>query len=507
MKAKFIKTGLAVASLAALTLTGCGGGSDAPAAPVGTPLEKAKAFMSTLRSNLKALDASDLSLQTELQKVSDDLNDRTVPLASSNITALNVARLGSEFWTDVIKGSAPFVKGKPFYKNNEYLGGCSFYSDTNYLVEATSKSDAKYVACQAATQSIFTTNGSGDYTQWSYRVRLHPDAVDLNKFTIYTQTRKAKFIQTAAGSIEDRDARVTYGAGFPGNVATFATQLDSNSKITSLNLSGELSPAFSITNNVATVLGSKHNVALSAALTKVGTSDNLAISGSMELFKADLLETRIELATGSYLKAKPDASGSYDAQDGSQEMLLKLKGSTASSALAGDLKIGDFKLDASGTDYIPALVSFNGSVQRNGVTFFEGELKGEALNHNIFNSLQPRSATNVQTVRVGFLGKVIIPNRPVLNVSLSATHKDTGSNASTTTAITGQYVQSPLTINLNGTQSATANITTLESTDGVKLVIDESKSVYSLTQGGQSVGEYSTATNRVTYTDNSYEQF
>lgn len=498
-----------------------------------TPLEQTKAFMATLRSNAKAIDATDLSLQTELQMVADDMHGRTAPLASSSITALNVARLGVQFWNDVIKGGASFVPTRSFY---EHLGGCSFYSDTNYTTLATSKTNAKYVACQAATQYIPATNTNGENkycatvgewcdTQWSYRVRLHPDATDVNKFTIYTQTRQAKRTAMTLSPLTYSEARTAYGANFPGNAATLATQHDSSGQITALNLSGELSPAFSITSNsasyfdgalsrwvykpnaVATVLGDKHNVALYAAVTKVGTRDNLALSGSLELIKAGALETRLELAVGSYLQAQPDATGNYAAQNGSQEMLLKLKGGTAGSTLTGDLKISAFKLDASGTTYIPTLVAFNGSVQRNGIAFFEGSLVGEALNYASFNSALPRSNTNVQTLRVGLVGKVNIPNRPVLSVSLSATQNDKGSSATSTAALSGQYVQGLLTINVSGAASATANLITLESTSGIKLVIDKSQPMYPLTKSGQAMGQYSPLTNRLTYTDSSYEQF
>ena len=529
------------AGLPALPIT------DASGTPVSTatPLEQTKTFMGTLRSNAKALDAADLSLQTELQKVADDMQGRTAPLASSSITALNVARLGAQLWNDVIKGSASFVSGRSFYQGYEYLGGCSFYSDTTYNTLATSKADAKYVSCQAATQYIPATNTNGEQTwcsavgewcdtAWSYRVRLHPDATDANKFTLYTQTRQAKrTAKTVSGTYTYPngyataydETRTPYGAAFPGNAATFAIQKDGSGQITALNLAGELSPAFSITSNftsyfdnglsrwvykpntVATVLGDKHNVALSAALTKVGNLDKLALSGSVELIKAGALESRLELSTGSYLQAKQDATGSYSAHDGSQEMLLKLKGGTIGSTLTGDLKISAFTLDASGTSYIPTLVAFNGSVQRNGTAFFEGSLTGEALNYATFNSQRLRSLTNVQTLRVGLMGKVTIPNRPVLSLSLSATQNDKGSSANNTTALSGQYIQGLLTINVSGAGSAAANTITLESTSGVKLVIDKSKTSYPLTKSSQLMGQYSTQTNRITYTDSSYEQF
>jgi hypothetical protein len=152
-------------------------------------------------------------------------------------------------------------------------------------------------------------------------------------------------------------------------------------------------------------------------------------------------------------------------------------------------------------------MSFSGSVQRNGVSFFEGAITGEALNHTVFNSSLPISGTNAQTMRVGFVGSVIIPNRPVLKVSLSVTQNDTGSFATNSSSMVGQYVQGYTTINIGGTGNVTSEVVTLESTTGLKLVIDQSKSVYPLTYGGVAVGEFSPSTNTMTYTDNSYEQF
>lgn len=546
--------------------------------PAATALEQAKAFITALRSNAKALDASDLSMQTELKQVADDLKNRTEPMARSSIDALNMARLGAQFWNDVIKNpSASFVAHKTFYKNinpyySESLGGCSFYRDINYDSLATNKAEAKYVACGTSTASsvgywhdsyVSATDANGEFkpctaigdwcgTQWSTRVRLHPDATDSNKFTVYTQTRESKqtaktfaysywdagtnqYINNAASCPTGAncssyantfdEVRTQYGVAFPGNAATLVTQQDGNGRVTAVNLTGELSPAFKVTqhfnsyfnvnlarwvyqrNHVVTVLGDKHNVALSGALTQVNGLDKLALSGSMELIKAGSMESRFELASGSYLQAKPDGSGGYSVQDGSHEMLLKLKGGSSASSFTGDLKISAFKLDASSTSYIPTLLTFNGSVQRNGVSFFDGAITAEALNHASFNSSQPLSVSNAQTLRSGFVGNVSIPNRPVLKVSLSATQKNTGSGATTTSDLSGQYVQGYATINVSG--NADSSIVTLESTNGVKLVIDKSKTLYPLTKSGSSevLGEFSTSNHRLTYSDSSYEQF
>jgi len=509
--------------------------SDPSGTPVtaATTLEQAKAFIGTLRSNAKALNAADLSLQTELQKVADDLHSRTAPVAQGNLATVDVARLGVQFWSEVVQGSAPFVA------NRSFLGaGCGLYSDANYQVSATSKSDAKYVACSVAAHNQYATDANGIYksckalgelchTTWSIRVRLHPDAVDAGKFTVYTQTREAKFTAKTLdgyGYVTSyNEARTHYGAPFPGNAATLVAQRDGSGQVTGVNVAGEQSPAFQVDGGssyydgglgywvykpgVTRVLGDKQNVTLAAALSKVGDLDRLSVSGAIELIKSGALESRIEVADGSYLQAKPDVTGGYGAPDSSHELLLKLRTGSAISTVTGDLKLSQFKLDAGKANYLPTLLSFSGSVQRNGAAFFEGTLTGKLLNHAAFNSSQPLSSTNYRSTGVDFDGKVSIPNRPVLSVYLSVVEKETGSSATNTAVLSGQYKQGSITINVSGSDSAAASVIALESSEGVKLVLDKSKATYPLTKAGQLVGEFTPANGRLTYTDNSYEQF
>lgn len=187
-------------------------------------------------------------------------------------------------------------------------------------------------------------------------------------------------------------------------------------------------------------------------------------------------------------------------------MLIKLAAKTAASAITGDLKIGAFKNDKSGTSYIPTEVSFKGTVQRNGASFFEGTLTGTALNHATFDSSLPRSSTNSQVIRAEFVGKVMIPTRPTMTVSLSQTMTDNG-GAFNTTQTTGQYAQGLITMNLSGSDNLTSNVVTLESTSGLKLVVDSSKVDYPITKGTEPVGTYSTVTKKLVYQDGTFEQF
>ena len=423
-------------------------GSPSGTAPsAASPVEQAKAFIATLRGTAKAL--SELTLQADLQAVAKDITGGTVRVAKESIDALNVARLGIQFRNDFIENPSSY--------SSATRGSCTLYTSAEYTTEATSATGANYVECFAPLNA---------------KVRLQATAGNSNEFTMST------------GSI------------LPA-VATLTTTRNGTGPVTAATLVGELS---------STAVNSKYNVNLSAALSKVDDLDKLAVSGSIDLVNSATKVSieRIELAAGSYLQAKLVDNS---AQDESEEMLLKLKASTADSAVSGDVKLSAFKRDASGTSYIPTMVSFAGSVQRKGVSFFEGMLTGEALNHAIFKSNMPINTGNAQQMRVGFAGKVVIPGQPDLNVKLSMVNNDTGSRATDTASLGGQYRQGATVINLIGNTSMTNNILVLSNSEGVALVIDKSKATYPLTKNGELLGNYSASTSRIDYTDSSYEQY
>jgi hypothetical protein len=405
-----------------------------------TAIEQAKAFMGTLVSNAQALGSADLTLDTDLVALRDDLMNWVLPASKVNIEALRVAKLGTDFYNDVIKGSTPFVATRTFYEGGTYTdtyssynpvtyaqttGDCGFYSDTEYKIRATSKTDAKYVACGTPKKYVPATNALGEYksctavgelcySSWSVRVRVHPDTTVANKFTVYTQTREAKYTRQTDGTIaEPLDAsknpigRTHYGATLPGNAATLLVATNTNNQVTAVNLTGEMSPAFSIgggsvyydsslmrtvyKENTATVLGDKHNIAINAAWTQGNGLDKLALSGSIGLVKGGVQISSIELSDGSYLQAKPTVAGSTESyiKDSNQELALSVKFKSAHSAIIGGITANKLMYDKSNTDYRPTVVTFNGSVQHQNTgtavfsDFFNGSVKVEALNYGI----------------------------------------------------------------------------------------------------------------------------
>jgi hypothetical protein len=501
-----------------------------------TPLELTKSFIGTLRSNLKALSATDISLQTELQAVADDMKNRTLPIAGANVDALRVAFAGAQFWNDVVKnGTTPFTSTKTYYFGGNGPSRCTLYNDTELQTVASERNTANYVSCYGPKEYIPATDENGFSTycaaagEWcssniGINIKLDPDSSDSNKFAVFTRTSLQKITLKSVSPNSYNYEYTVYGASGSGNISVLTIQVNAGGGIGSISIFGELSPAFNVNWSgyvfaggganpslyypgvSVKILGDKQNVALSAALTKVAGMDNLAISGAMELIKAGELESHIEISSGSYLKAKSDGVGGYSAKDGSQELLIKIKGGTAGNTITGDLKIGSFKSDASLTSYVPTIFSFSGSVQRNGISFFDGALTSKIRNYDSFNQSLAVSESNKRIEEFGFVGSVIIQNRPVLNLTMSTILTKAGIGIQLTDAI-GQYRQGLLVVNFSGRSDSENNIATLESTGGVRLVIDKSKSTYKLTKNGTVTGDFSPVTNVMTYSDSSYEQF
>lgn len=496
-------------------------------AATGTPLDNAKAFFATLRSNAKALNATDMSLQTELKTLADGVSQRSLPLAQKGLEALQIGQKAIEFWRDIKVNNAAFTNNRSFTANGGALGGCSLYQDKNYTVLATDKDNTLYVACGGAETRVratdsngyvanCTTEGSNCYTAWSIRVRMQPGA-DADTFLMNTQTRKAAWVLTGGVPQEATARRINYGADFPGNAATIVSHRD-NGIYTAFSLNGELSPSFEITQEstpiyvsgqyqgntpaVVELLGDKHNVALAASLTDVSAGlHKLSAEGSVEVVKAGVVDSRIELQPGSYVTI---GEGAAIVQS---EALFMLKASTPDGGVTGSLKVSAFAADADVQDVLPTRIDFSGSVQRAGRDFFSGSFTLRDRNRANFHSLQAPSASNFALYELTATGTLDIPTRPVLTASLSYSEKTA---AVKTVAASGQYRQGAIAINGQYSESGIApGVAVLESTTGIRVVLPNIDGVTTVdvTSNGTKVGVLNLSNSRVTYSDGTFEQY
>lgn len=422
------------------------------------------------------------------------------------------------------------------YRNNFANGGL------NSFVEPTD-SDGNVALC--------TKPGDVCGTHWDTVLTMSP-ATGTGTFSVITATRKRVLTLKAAvlplvcndsfrdpmwacpsGTFSYVDT--FYGAAASssstGNQSTLVTASDSTGTIIGAELIGELAPNFVVDSNpsyswippiysfkpnkTVTVLGDKQNIRLKAALTTANSVSKLAVSAYMDVVVNGAVDSHIELLDGSYLQAKANVPGVYTGTDGSEELFLKLRGGTLATTLDGSITVSKPLWDLSKTNYQPTLASFNGKFSRNKSTLFNGTLTVENLNYGGVDATKAASLTNQRKNKLDFTGSVSIPNRPNMALTLSMVETIssppcsggicTDTNASY--ALTGQYQQGLLTVNLEGAGKGSANTVTLTSTSGVKLVADTGATTYPLTKDGQIMGTFNPKTMQVNYTDNTYEQF
>ena len=124
-----------------------------------------------------------------------------------------------------------------------------------------------------------------------------------------------------------------------------------------------------------------------------------------------------------------------------------------------------------------------------------------------FSSDQPVSSSNQKKIKATTNLVVTIPTRPVL-VLRDWVADVTNFGDSESVNLSGQYVQGSAVINVSGLKPITgASVLSLESTTGIKLLVDGAKSVHPMTKSGVKVGEYNANTGRLSYVDGSFEQY
>lgn len=487
-------------------------------------VDQAKAMIGGLRSNAKALDATDLSLTTELQAVADDMQKWVIPFSGSAVELNANIFSAAQYWQELkAKPEAALTFPiRPMFGRTNYSGksdylSCAFYSDSSYepQFEATNKSQAKYMAC--GSQWAIGSDSVLGKVAWSLRVRLHEGAT-ADQYTVHTQTRKAKVIWDQANFKYDEPAskvRTHFPTSFPGNTMQLAVTRNAAGEVVGASLKGEMAPDYE-KNNIGgyTVVAAKRTVDFNAGYTKVNGIETVTLEGNGAAINADgSVHSSIALGKGTLLQgAGFEQGGRGYKEDGSHKAVMVIKAATAKSAVEGQIEVTDAKLDASKTVYLPTNAFFAGRVAKvaNGVetNFLKGSVRVQLVDFANYNDRLPLSKTNVQIIKSTIMADVNIPTRSVLGVDLTLLGSNRGAGNGSTVSLSGQYRQSPLVVNLDA--SATDGVpakVTLTSADGIRIELDGTKKQHPITRMGASVGTYDEVSKKVTYSDGTFEQF
>lgn len=513
----------------------------------GTAIAQAKTLVSALRSNAKALDASDLSLQTEVNKLQGEVDGGIMPVVDSTSEMLRTLDFGVQLLEDARNGSSVYVSGRV---GTQYSAGCTVVSDDQFRTEATSPQTATRVACRSYQRIIRNTldsnvTGVANTWRWNHLLLISPKADATGTYVVTSTTRREygtcqsdPNYSTSCGTFTQRNNDDAANRGKPlssqNGYSTYSvvkgdegtaefTRTIVNSELTGLKLAGTLAPSldYNVASNMSPVLdngkGRYHEVDLNFVKTTGNGSQRLSVVGEGSVIKffttnssgEPVLMSSIGIGKDSFLEVPTNP----DARDGTEKFDLRLGYVVGNSAIRGQLAASDAKWDKSGTSYAPTKVTFSGRMERRAsgssawVDFLRGSLVMDVIDYDKLDNRFPESADNVLKMKATLNAVVTIPTRPVLainNLVINATDK--GSAGSTAT-MTGQYRQGSVVINLVGNDDGSKSVVSLNSSEGILLVYDSSKTVHPMSKGGTKIGEFNEANGRLDYADGTFEEF
>ena len=499
---------------------------------------QAKVLMGTLRSNAKALDATDLSLQTELTKVNVDMTDGVFPVVDSTTEMLRTAAFGVDLLKAAQAGSTTFEQART---NTHYYAGCSV-TVADFSRTARNREEAQAVMCSSYQVRNFnqfdSRTGQTTTWRWRHRLQIRPQA-DGSSFEMKTTTRREYQEWVPNGNSgswrntfeNDRDNAgkpkgtngqpIDYSVrqGDEGVAVLTLGPRNNAGDLTRVQLKGTLAPSLVYRGLGASALIANdaryHEVDIDVALTNASGREKLTFNEDsfIKLFIGASRDTaKFHSSIGIGSDSLVDLPQNPNAKDGTERMVISLGYVVGNSALRGRLEVSDPKWDVSRTVYVPTKMAFGGRVERRTdgnspwVDFLRGSINVELLNHTTRNAAAPLTAANSMKMQATTNVVVTIPTRPVLNVNnLVITVDDQG--ASQTGTLAGQYRQGSVVINLDGESKPGVEVLSLTSSEGIKLVYDKSKTAHPMTKNGVLVGVYDEASKKLTYIDNSFEQF
>jgi hypothetical protein len=272
----------------------------------------------------------------------------------------------------------------------------------------------------------------------------------------------------------------------------------------------------------------------------------VAISGSFKLIKTDGSEaSSVALAAGSKIVVKTDAPNnvtSYEFGGDScptgttvapwsgaapyvecmrtetyydttapDTVALDVTVAVPGAKLQGVFSAAGASYDKSRTVYSPTTTSFQGKVYEADGTGYrlllDGKFSAALENFSALDRTAEQSATNFAPVVGGFEGKILIKNRPEMSLVLALRKVSV-----TRQTLDGTFGWNGKSLTLavdNDEASAVASFARLSNSDGVQVTFPKggTDSSQDLLKGGVKVGTLNLNSQRIDYTDGTFEQF
>lgn len=396
-----------------------------PASAETTAVAQAKALLASLRSNAKALDASDLSLQTKLNEVNSSVQNSVAPVVESTFEMLRTMDFGVQLLEDAQNGTPVYRASR---MGTPYGAGCTLYTDDTFAIPAVPpaaptpapKQVSEVVAVQVSEQPQAAaevvapstapvtvgcssyqyvnrdvpdaTTGVNNTWRWRHRVLIAPKAGSPGTYVVKTQARReygtcefstgncGTFTYTFAGT-PDQAKPVTTDS-YPNNSAYSVqrgeegtaefTRTIAGGSVTALNLTGTTAPSLLYRGlGVNPVLdngnGRRHEVDLAVAKVTEGNVQKLVLSKDafIKFFSRDKLgdPTVFRSSIGIGKDSYIQAPVVADAKDGTEAFKLSIGYVAGNSALRGSLEATNAVWDKSKTEYMPTKMVFGGRLE------------------------------------------------------------------------------------------------------------------------------------------------
>jgi hypothetical protein len=225
---------------------------------------------------------------------------------------------------------------------------------------------------------------------------------------------------------------------------------------------------------------------------EAGGSALYTFGGEFSASRAGQVTGKLVIDDSSFLRLAPAGN----------ELRVTLHGSVGSTAVAGTLGVSAEKLDKSRTVRIPTVLSFEGSLEHKDATVFSGNVTITRAGFENFDATAALSDTNFVADTVEMGGRLSVPQRPALGLSLGATR--TGPGAA---SITAQYRDGTSVINASVTARSGERypLVKVASADGVAFSFAGRSAPVQVAKDGAVTAEIDFVKGIISYSDGSTE--
>jgi len=469
--------------------------------PATGPVADAKAFFSSLRTNLQAWSASSESggLRNTLDTMQSDFDAAVAPLDQSLADWVVVSGDGIALFNNFAqKKTSDTTVGK--LNDDSALGACRLFKDAAATVPATAADSGKRpgsVACilnrKTVAGSERSTAASGVYNrdQITRTITLVP--ADTSNFNYTSRTLRETQSYLKDGNGVGYNFATLAGNTVIGSTATGSVSyILSGTSVISASINGYM-PARVGDDGTALTDREAWNISYSAWQESAGTT-KYSFSGKVDAQKSGASLGTVMVNEGSYVRAI-FTGGDRRMTEGSLSIGVK----AGSSAVTGTLALSKFSTDRHGNRYLPTVAKFTGNFTSTKGDSFDGAISAELTNYKKVDSVAPQSASNYATGSASFSGKLKVVGLKPLAVTFAA--RATGYKKS---EFNGTYSDSTNQINFSGDNRLPLKVA-LSSSSGIKLTWVDGANYLDVFKNNTKVGLINVGTRIINYTDGSFE--